>query len=60
MVLKDLFNRNFFKFVVGFFAVILVSLLVIFAVDALMFSSGIDIKEDIPLNDCVTSTGDPC
>lgn len=60
MKLKDLLNHTFFKFAVGFFAVLLVSFLVLFAVNALMYSSGLDIEADVPFSDCITSTGEPC
>ncbi len=60
MKLKDLINHTFFKFVLGFLAVLLVSFLVLFAINTLMFSSGLETNTDIPFSTCITSTGEPC
>lgn len=60
MKLKDLINHTFFKFVLGFLAVLLVSFLVLFAINTLMLSSGLEVDADVPYSDCVTSTGEPC
>ncbi len=60
MKLNDLINHTFFKFVLGFLAVLLVSFLVLFAINTLMFSSGLGADADIPFPSCITSSGEPC
>lgn len=60
MKLKDLLNHTFFKFMFGFLAVLFVSFLVLFAVNAIMFSSGERASTDIPFSTCLTSSGEEC
>ncbi|GMU74229.1 MAG: hypothetical protein AMXMBFR44_4260 [Candidatus Campbellbacteria bacterium] len=60
MKLKDLLNHTFFKFVLGFLGVLLVSFLVLFVVNMLMFSTGLQADADIPFSNCITNAGEPC